>query len=236
MGVTKKTACKGVIYILTNPAFPEYVKIGYADDLEKRLKGLNNSSVPKHFRPYAVYGVNERLTDKKVHQLIDTLNPNLRVVDQFDGKEHKREFYIMSADDAYSIFECIAKISGTEKRLALMRPSGFEKREERDAENIKESSRRSALRFSMCGLKPGDYISFINDDSIKAEIVDDRRIRYEGEIMSCTMLAQRLLHLDRDVPIQGTKYFTYDGLTLPELRAKYEDENSDALPGDSSHQ
>ena len=23
---------KGVIYILTNPSFPDYVKIGYADD------------------------------------------------------------------------------------------------------------------------------------------------------------------------------------------------------------
>ena len=25
---------KGVIYILTNPSFPEYVKIGYADDVK----------------------------------------------------------------------------------------------------------------------------------------------------------------------------------------------------------
>jgi G:T-mismatch repair DNA endonuclease (very short patch repair protein) len=28
----------GVIYILTNPSFPEYVKIGYADDMKKRLE------------------------------------------------------------------------------------------------------------------------------------------------------------------------------------------------------
>ena len=28
---------KGVIYILTNPSFKEYVKIGYAHDIEKRL-------------------------------------------------------------------------------------------------------------------------------------------------------------------------------------------------------
>lgn len=34
---------KGVIYILTNPSFPEYVKIGYADDVEKRLSQLNRS-------------------------------------------------------------------------------------------------------------------------------------------------------------------------------------------------
>ena len=30
----------GVIYILTNPSFPDYVKIGYADDIDKRLKQL----------------------------------------------------------------------------------------------------------------------------------------------------------------------------------------------------
>lgn len=30
----------GVIYVLTNPSFPEYVKIGYADDIQTRLKQL----------------------------------------------------------------------------------------------------------------------------------------------------------------------------------------------------
>ena len=35
---------KGVIYVLTNPSFPEYVKIGYADNLDRRLKIFNNSS------------------------------------------------------------------------------------------------------------------------------------------------------------------------------------------------
>lgn len=28
----------GVIYILTNPSFSEYVKIGYADDVDARVK------------------------------------------------------------------------------------------------------------------------------------------------------------------------------------------------------
>ena len=42
---------KGVIYILTNPSFPEYVKIGYADDINKRLNQLNRSEcIPFAFR------------------------------------------------------------------------------------------------------------------------------------------------------------------------------------------
>jgi hypothetical protein len=45
---------QGVIDILTNPSFSDYVKIGYADDVQKRLKELNKSEcVPFAFRLYA---------------------------------------------------------------------------------------------------------------------------------------------------------------------------------------
>jgi hypothetical protein len=51
---------KGVIYILTNPSFPEYVKIGYADDVNKRLAQLNRSEcTPFAFRVYATYEVDQ---------------------------------------------------------------------------------------------------------------------------------------------------------------------------------
>jgi len=48
---------KGVIYILTNPSFPDYVKIGYADEIDKRLQQLKRSEcIPFSFRVYATYG------------------------------------------------------------------------------------------------------------------------------------------------------------------------------------
>ena len=63
---------KGVIYILKNPSFPDYVKIGYADDVEERLRQLNSSEcTPFAFRIYATYEVNTRLMDKKIHSIID---------------------------------------------------------------------------------------------------------------------------------------------------------------------
>ena len=58
----------GVIYILTNPSFPDFVKIGYADDIEKRLQQLNRSEcIPFAFRVYATYEVNSRLSNLKIH-------------------------------------------------------------------------------------------------------------------------------------------------------------------------
>jgi len=96
----------GYIYILTNPSFPQYVKIGYADDIYKRLDQLNRSEcVPFAFRLYAYYEVTDRLTDIKLHTLIDKLNPGLRTIEDFNGKKRVREFYAMDAEDAYSILK-----------------------------------------------------------------------------------------------------------------------------------
>ena len=62
---------KGVIYILTNPSFPQFVKIGYADNVEERLNQLNRSEcIPYAFRLYAYYKVPARLTDMKLHRLV----------------------------------------------------------------------------------------------------------------------------------------------------------------------
>ena len=109
---------KGVIYILTNPSFPEYVKIGYADNMDQRLRQLNNSEcTPFAFRVYATYEVDNRLTDLKLHGLIDKLNPDLRSIDTVEGKKRVREFYAMSPEDAYEILEAIAGIHGFEDRL-----------------------------------------------------------------------------------------------------------------------
>ncbi|MFW5669675.1 MAG: GIY-YIG nuclease family protein, partial [Acetivibrio ethanolgignens] len=102
---------KGVIYILTNPSFPDYVKIGYAKNLAKRMSQLNRSeTIPFAFRAYAVYEVDSNLTDIVLHDLIDRLNPDLRSIENFDGKERKREFYAMAPEEAYALLECIAKI------------------------------------------------------------------------------------------------------------------------------
>lgn len=132
---------KGVIYILTNPSFPEYVKIGYADNLDKRLNSLNSSSaVPFAFRPYAIYDVYHKLDDTKVHNIIDTINPELRSVDNINGRKRKREFFQMTKEQAYSLFESIAEISGTRDRLHLIKATEDEIKEEQEANEIREMS------------------------------------------------------------------------------------------------
>lgn len=55
--------------------------------MDSRLKQLNNSEcIPFALRIYATYEVEERLTDLKLHALIDQLNPNWRSIDNVDEK------------------------------------------------------------------------------------------------------------------------------------------------------
>jgi len=130
----------GVIYVLTNPSFPEYVKIGYADDLTKRLNQLNKSDcLPFAFRAYCTYDVEGRLKDKDVHRLIDKLNPDLRSIETFNGKPRVREFYNMSAEDAYEILSSIAEISGTIEKLHKVTPDGYALLDEKIANDIQIS-------------------------------------------------------------------------------------------------
>lgn len=213
----------GVIYILTNPSFPDYVKIGYADDLEKRMDQLNrSSSTPYAFRAYAVYETPSRITDLKLHNLIDSLNPELRANEEFDGKKRKREFFAMTPEEAYSLLSCIAQISGTTERLKLMQPEGHEVRDEAEAAVVREKSRRQSFKFSIVDLKPGDTVHFIEDASITATVVDDRHIEYEGQVTSLSKLARDLKGFNH--PVQGTLWFSAEGRTdsLDAMRAECE--------------
>ena len=187
---------KGVIYILTNPSFPDYIKIGYAKNLERRLQQLNRSeTIPFAFRAYAVYEVESALTDKELHKLIDRLNPDLRSIETFDGRERVKEFYAMSAEDAYSLLESIAKISGTQERLKRVQPEGHEIIDEQIAEEVRE-----------------------DDESVRPTVVDDRHIEYNGETTSLSALAQKLKGFTH--PVQGTIWFTYNGEKLDDLRKR----------------
>ncbi len=211
----------GVIYILTNPSFPDYVKIGYAHNIESRLKQLNRSeTIPFAFRVYAVYEVDSELTDKELHKLIDKLNPDLRTIENFDGKERIKEFYAMSPEDAYGLLESIAKISGTQDKLKRLTPEGHDVIAEQTAAEVRESARRGPFRFSDCDIPIGAKIEFVEDSSIEATVIDDRRIEYNGETTSVSALAQKLKKFSH--PVQGTLWFTYHGEKLTDIRERKE--------------
>ena len=213
---------KGYIYILTNPSFPTYVKIGYADDVNTRVRQLNRTEcTPFAFRVYATYAVNARLTDMKLHDIIDKLNPELRSIDNVNGKKRVREFYAMTAEDAYALFEAMAEIHGTEANLKLWRATEKEIAEERAADEIASESSEKKFKFTFkaLGIDIGEELEYIHDRTIKVIVADEiRHVTYKGETWTVSALEKKLLN--RAGEVQGTLHFSYKGEKLVDMRER----------------
>lgn len=211
----------GYIYVLTNPSFPEFVKIGYADNVDERVSQLNRSEcTPFAFKKYAVLHVASRLADKNIHKLIDKFKPELRAKENVNGKMRIREFFAMSAKEAVEILDTIGSIYGETPQI-------FEQTvEERQEEKIAEkaaiaSERKSPFSFYKCGIKDGETITYIHDTKINCTVSGEREVTFEGQQTSLSALAKKLLN--RKCGVQGTLYFTYKGEILSALRKRLED-------------
>ena len=106
----------GYIYVLTNESFhrENWIKIGYAVDVDKRVRELSNTSVPLPYQVYCTYeipridGVKD--PDKLIHDLIQNLNPNLRI-------SPNREFFTLLPIEAYNMLHAIAQMHGRLDKL-----------------------------------------------------------------------------------------------------------------------
>ena len=206
--------CNGVIYILTNPSFPQYVKIGYADDIDRRLAQLNRSEcIPFAFRVYATYEVPSRLSDLKIHSIIDSLRSDLRSIDNFNGQKRVREFYAMSPEDAYSILEAMADIHDCRDKLKKYEMTVAEAVAEETATEIAIESRKRGNNFTFSDMQIpiGAILEFHTNPEIKCVVVDERRVEYQGETMYLTGLASKIMGKKA---FAGPQYFKYKGAYL----------------------
>lgn len=190
---------KGYIYIFTNSALNGMVKIGFASDVERRRRELSTTALPYEYEVYAIYETNGNLEDKKLHRLIDNLNPDLRV-------SKNREFFIMTPKEAYDLLEAIALISGTQDKLKLIAET-----EEKSSKIV----RRPPINFLKCGIPIGSILISTDDISQTVTVVSDRKVEYNNEITSLSAVAQQIK--GTNYPAQGPMYFTYNGKLVSDI-------------------
>lgn len=123
----------GYIYVLTNESFhkDDWIKIGYAEDVERRVKELSNTSVPLPYEVYCTYEipriVGTKDPDKLLHDLISRLNPDLRI-------SPNREFFEIQPWAAYEMLRAIAQMHGRLDKLHRNEENTADKEEVNDAE------------------------------------------------------------------------------------------------------
>lgn len=187
---------KGYIYIMTNPALKDMVKIGFATDVETRRKQLSTTALPYEYEVYATYETSGNLEDKKLHKMIDNLNPDLRV-------SSNREFFVMSSQDAYELLEAIATISGTKDKLKKVKV----------ADAKKQKVRRPPVNFAKCNIPVGAELVFIEDPSVVVTVVNERKVQYKNEITSLSAISDSI----KGYSTPGPSFFTYNGKKVSDI-------------------
>ena len=91
-----------IVYILINQSMPDTIKIGITDNLERRIRELDNTSTPLPFECYYAVEVKDASKiEKKIHEGLD--DKRIR---------QNREFFNASPEQAKSILE-IAEVMGS---------------------------------------------------------------------------------------------------------------------------
>lgn len=194
-----------IIYILINEAMPGYVKIGRTTNLEQRIRTLDNTSVPLPFECfYACTVHNAIFVEKQLHDAF--LDHRIR---------SNREFFELSPDRVVSALKLAEIENITPKRDYV------ETLEDQQALN-QARARRAMFNFALAQIPVGSQLTFVNNETITATVIDNRSIEYNGTMTSVSAAAQQILGYSYQV--QGTIYWVYNGETLDERRRRIEKE------------
>ena len=191
---------KGYVYILVNPAFREdWVKIGKSSrPVDVRSKELDNTAVPLPFEIFATMQTSKyNEVEKLVHKTIDRLT-DLRIRD-----------IAQTIDDAeVTLYENNQPVA--ERKLE---------------EPQKREVKRARFKFSMCGIKIGEMVTFI-PTGLVVKVASDDSIEYEGRIYKLSPFVGTFMpedHRNNSGAYQGAKYFSYNGQILDDIRKEREE-------------
>ena len=207
--ILKKNNDKNSLYF-NHQSMPDTIKIGITDNLERRMKELDNTSTPLPFECYYAVEVQDaKVIEKKIHEGLD--DKRIR---------QSREFFNSTPEQAKAILE-IAEVMGgknvTPKDDIVETPQ-----DKQALDNARKKRKR--FNFDMINLKPGTILEFVKDKTITCEIHDDTKVKFREKITSLSDAADIVLKdMGYDwASVQGPIWWSYNGKTMSELRREFE--------------
>lgn len=195
-----------IIYILTNEAMPDYVKIGMTNgSIEERMRQLDRTNIPLPFECYYACEVdNAHEEEKWLHSVFS----DRRIRDN-------REFFKVDPERVVAAVRRVQKTDITPKNFI-----NTTKEEEGELEEVK--SKRARFDFVHFGIPVNSTIVYSRDPSIQAKVLKNNQIELGGKSTSLSASAQELLGYKMGVA--GPRYWKYEDETLDERRKRLEGE------------
>jgi len=193
---------EGSVYVLTNPAMPNMVKIGKTTrDVELRLADLYSTGVPLPFEcEYAAKVKDVDKTEKAFHTAFEPSRVN-----------PKREFFNINPEQAIAVLSLMAiedvtpSVQDEAKKIDIEASASAEKFKKK---------RRPTINYFEMGLKEGDILKFGRNEE-SCTVLNGRQVSYEGESWFLSNLTNKLL--DRTGPMDGSPYWYFNGKNLKDL-------------------
>lgn len=194
---------EGILYLLTNPAMPNLVKIGMTtrDEVQQRMEELYTTGVPVPFEcSFAARVPDVKNVEKQFHLAFEPYRINA-----------KREFFEIEAYQAIAILKLIGEEDVTpqisDELDKVDQPS-------RDAGTRLKQKRRQRFNFIEMGIEEGTVLySAVNDET--CEVVDERKVKFRDEVMTLTMATR--IKLDNNYNVIPSIHWTFEGRKLREI-------------------
>ena len=185
---------------------PGYVKIGRTTNLEQRIRELSAStSIPIPFTCFYACTVKDaQFVEHQLHDAFDNNRINPR-----------REFFQIAPERVVSALK-LAEIENITPKKDIV-----ENKEDQKA-LIETRKIREKFNFGMAKIPVGAELVFSRDESIKAKVIDNHAVEYNGQKTSLSKSAQKILGYDYGVA--GTDYWMYEGETLDERRKRLDNQ------------
>lgn len=212
-GKRKEKEGPGWVYVLTNEAYGDLIKIGETSgELHARVRALFATPVPGPFEVYCAVRVGRRLAfERLLHDLFD------------DDRYHKnREFFSTNPERvATAIRLCSHEV------LEEVVGAGSEASDETASSSGKRASAPNIV-LAEIGIRPDAILAFKDDPSVTATVVQGNKVEFDSEIMSISAAANRAIEIVEGQPrkygVSGSQYWMHDGETLEERRKRMQPE------------
>ena len=195
-----------IVYILTNQSMPDTIKIGITDNLERRIRDLDNTSTPLPFECfYAVEVEDASKIEKLLHE-------------GFDDKRirQNREFFSATPEQAKSMLKIVETMGGND-----VTPTEDIVETPQDQQALDRARNyRTRFNFQMIDLQPGSILKFKKDEAITCEVYNENKVKFRDEITSLSNAAEIILReMGYDwSAYQGPRWWMFEGKTLSEIR------------------
>ena len=182
--------------------------------VDVRSKELDNTAVPLPFEIYAAIKTSKfNEVEKLVHKTIDRLT-DLRI-------RQNREFFNVPPQVAFDIFKdislAIEDAELIEYKKGIAESAG-------DGSDECPHARRGRFKFSMVGIKIGEKITFTPTGTV-VTVASDDTVEYDGRIYKLSPFVGTYMPANKrntSNAYQGSKFFSYKGKILDDLRKEAE--------------